>query len=232
MNKKLFLLALLTFIICSTRITLAEETVRQQFERKYNAWKDYISRPPVSFSSTASTRYECDQYREIIKMGIPAIPYIIEKVSEDRWIGAAINKIMKMDFHAKYNKDKNLIEFPDLPEYKSNENIYLYWWKEGRRQTPQRFEKLYTEWKSLKKQGKGKEAKEKIQKMQDLGIDAMPNFIEKISKDNVDLIPTLEYLTDGEVNQKEIKVLSTNKAKSKHCVDWWNKNKDKWTIKE
>lgn len=219
------------------------------FENYYTEWKEYVAKAekerPFSeqISSVKSSKliYDNEPFKNLVKLGVDFVPFIIEKLNEDRRLIHALYAITKWKYHVVRNGNKpnefvwEVEEFSDIKQTDGppdSNSLWVRWWEEGRKQTSQQFEKLHSEWKVLKKAGKEKEAAEKFKKMQDLGIDAIPSFIEKIGKDDIDLIPALEYLTDGEVNQKEIKVLSTDKAKSKHCVDWWNKNKEKWTIRE
>ncbi len=232
--KKLFMILLILTTLSIGVKLIADENIKGEFESKYERWKEYISTPEVMVHSIAGPRYNCSQFQEIINLGLPVLPYIFEKMEQDpegEFLWKAVEIIAKLKIRGKFDKETNLVFFPDYSNLKANENVYLYWWHEGRKQTPQRFEALYKDWKSLKKQGKEKEAEKKYQGMKDLVIVAIPNFIEKIEKEKeFDLIPALEYLTDGEISQVKIKNIANDEEKIKFCVDWWNKNKEKWKI--
>ena len=82
-------------------------------------------------------------------------------------------------------------EFPDIhcedgpPD---SRKIWLRWWKEGRKFTDQRFEKLYNEWQGLKALNKVKEANKKYQRIIDLGIAALPNIVQKVEQGDTRVI--------------------------------------------
>ncbi len=222
MLKKSLLIML--FIVLYAGITsIAEENIREQFEEKYKAWNEYISRPELKIQSRATTHFTCPQFQEIVKLGVPALPYIADKIEtvNDQLLWKAIGEIAKVKIHGKYSVEKNMLIFPDFPDLKPREDVYLYWYRSGRKQTPQRFESLFQEWKTLQSQGKAKEAKDKYQKIKDLGVDALPYMVKKIEDGDVALIPAISELTDGELNKS---------AKQSECTSWWQKNKDKWTL--
>ncbi len=202
----------------------ADDNVMNQFEARYKEWKTYISRPEVMAQSIAGSRFKCSQFREIVKLGLPALPYIIQKMRmnpKDQLLWKAIEEIAKVKIRGKYDKEKKRIIFPDLPDLEPGENVYLYWWRKGRKQTPQLFDNFYSEWQGLKKEGKEKEAKIKYQRIKELGIAALPYMVEYVEQGDSDLINAISELTEGAI---------TESTKPSECVDWWNKNEEKWTI--
>lgn len=202
----------------------AEENIEKQFEIKYQAWKEYISRPEITVQSIAGERFECTQFQEIVKLGLPVLPYIIRKMEEnpdERLLWKAIEEITKVKIRGKYYKQKNVFIFPNFPDWKPRENVYLYWREKGRKQTPEQLEISFTNWKYLKKQGKEEEARKKYQKIKDLGIATLPYVMEKIQQGEIELIPIVSYLTDDAVKKD---------LTPSECVEWWNKNKDKWIL--
>ncbi|PIX77529.1 MAG: hypothetical protein COZ37_02220 [bacterium (Candidatus Ratteibacteria) CG_4_10_14_3_um_filter_41_18] len=222
--KSLRFVIIFLAVVNTVLILNAEENVKKQFEAKYQAWKGYISRPEIMVQSIAGPRFECPQFQEIVKLGLPALPYIVRKMEEnpdEQFLWKAIEEITKVKIRGKYDKQKNTIIFPDFPDLKPGENVYLYWWREGRKQTPQLFGKLYSEWKELQIAGKEKEANEKYRKIKNLGIVALPYIMEKIKQGETELIPIVSYLTDESIKKD---------AKVSKCLDWWNRNKDKWII--
>lgn len=164
---------------------------------------------------------------------MPALPYMMDKIENDPdgggcYLPFAILKITKKKFHITRTQQKpirwTVEEFADMRDLNRPPgyyNLWLRWWKEGPKRTPQQFEKFYQEWKKLNAEGKEIEVKEKYQRMIDLGVAALPYMIEKIEKGDKELISAVSYLTGGEVKTD---------AKTSECVEWWKKNKEKWTI--
>lgn len=134
-----------------------------EFERKYAVWRDYISsHPEFKVMSIATTQYTCPQFTEIVKLGLPALPYIVRKIEEvnDQYLWMAIDKITKVKIYAKYDEVKKETVYPDFPDVK--ENVYIYWWREGHKSTQNLLEERYAKWKELKMQQKEKEAVQSI----------------------------------------------------------------------
>jgi len=209
------------------------EDVKLLFEVKYNAWRDWLreNKPPTPSSIIyMDDLYDNEPYKEIVKLGVPAIPYIIEKQQEDRMLGYALYQITKWKYHIKRKGEKpsefvwTVEEFPDIRQKDGppdSRRLWLRWWKEGRKLTEQRFEKLHREWQELKKQEKDEQAKKKYQRIIDLGIAALPSITQKIEQGDTDLIPVVSELTDNKVK---------NNAKKTEYLDCWKKNKENWLI--
>ncbi len=224
MKRMLILIAVLLAVSTET-ILFSEESIERQFEAKYQAWRVYISTPELMIQSKATSHFTCPQFQEIVKLGVPALPYIANKMetTNDQFLWKAIEKIARVKIRGEYDKRKNMVVFPDFPNLRPNEDVYLYWYRSGRKQTPQRFESLYQERKILQSQGKAKEAQDKYQKIKDLGIDALPYIMQKIQQGDKDLIPLVSYLTDNTVKAD---------ASAAECLGWWKENKNKWIIPE
>ena len=198
------------------------------FEEKYQAWKEFMQSPNSRYLSD-STGLFTQQFKEIVELGVPALPYIFEKMKDDPILSVAVQQITKKKFHIiRTGKDPNerrwsVEEYPDINNVEKIHwgKLWLRWWKEDAARTPQQFENLYQEWKKLKEEGKETEAKEKYQRMMDLGIFALPSIMTKIEQGNTEIISAISELTDGKVNKNAQKI---------DCLDWWNKNKQKWLI--
>lgn len=193
-----------------------------EFERKYAVWRDYISsHPEFKVMSIATTQYTCPQFTEIVKLGLPALPYIVRKIEEvnDQYLWMAIDKITKVKIYAKYDEVKKETVYPDFPDVK--ENVYIYWWREGHKSTQNLLEERYAKWKELKMQQKEKEAGAEYQRILDLGIAALPYMVEKVKKGDIELIEEMSELTNGQLKK------GTNKE---DVEKWWNQNKESWII--
>jgi hypothetical protein len=189
------------------------ENMKAIFEEKFEEWKKWVEAHPL-----LSTYIGNKPYYEMIKLGIPALPYMIEKMEKGRFhLGFAVWRITKKDF-----------ERSEWPEGKvrgsiTRSKMYVYWFHTGRKQTPQRFEKLYNQWKNLKRQNKTEEAEKIYQKMKNLGVDVLPFMIEKFSKGDLELREAISYLTDESF---------TTKITPEQSLKWWWNNREKYTIKD
>jgi hypothetical protein len=205
------------------------------FEQKFTIWRDYCR--SRNFRSDINSYLNNESFLEIKKMGTLVIPLLISKIEAENKgdldfahasliLHGAMQRLTKVNLHILKNKNSGTYSIEDFPTLGQRVElnlfeIWLYWWREGRKQTPQRFVTLYKDWTELKKQGKGEETKEKYQRIVDIGIIILPYLIEKIAQCDTALIPAVSKLTDGEVKID---------AKSEECIEWWNKNKEKWYI--
>jgi len=186
----------------------------------------------IGFSSRMDERACFDDnpaYQRIVGLGIEAVPLIMARMKVDPNVGRALLDITKWRYHIMRTGTPGqyawtVEEFPDVRTTTGPPNGILLcerWWSELRSRTPERFAKAYAEWQALKGEGKEKEAEEKRQRIQDLGIDILPLVVEKVKHGDANLIPVVSYLTDGKLPES---------AKPEECVSWWTANKDKWTL--
>lgn len=221
------LLFVITFVFALSAVSMskAEENTREEFEQKYTAWREYISsHPEFRLLSIAGPQFECPQFKEIVKIGPPALPHIvwkIEKNPDEQLLWRAIAEIAKVKIRVKYDEEKKMTVFPDFSTVKPGEDVYVHWWKTARQNTPKHFKKLYNEWQELKKQKKNEQAKEKYRKILHLGIAALPYMIEKAEQGDTELIAGISEFTDGKVRKD---------APVSECLNWWEQNKEKWLI--
>ena len=209
----------------------APDPVKSLFESRYSQWlAQRMRRPSVSSVFDARRVYENEAFRSLVDLGVPAIPYMMEKFERDHLIGHALYRVTKWHCHIKRIEEAPrqyvwiVEEFPDIqqrggpPDYGL---LWSRWWKELVPSTPKRFARLYEEWKDLRERGKLKEAKDVYNRIVDLGVVALPLMIEKIEQGDTELIRAVSGLTDGRV---------TEDAKASECVEWWKKNEARWLI--
>ena len=210
LKKILFVIILLNTVA----ILNAENNIKGQFDQKYRMWKEFMASNKAIFL-TDTTGRQSMYFDEIIKLGPSAVPYIIEKMKTDPVLWYAVRVISKKCF------EKH--EWNETNNDKDAATLFLNWYNYGRFQTSQQFEKLYTESKNLKKVTKIKESetKENYQMIKNLGIDALPYMVEKVKQGDTNLIPIISELADGEIKST---------AKPAECIEWWQKNKEKWTL--
>ena len=110
------------------------------FETRYQTWINWRKNPPAG-SLFKSDHYQmyCDNqpFREIVELGPPAVPYIIEKLKEDRLLVYALREISKWRYHTHRFGEKpgeyiwTVEEFPDIRgSHPSPQYLWLRWWKE------------------------------------------------------------------------------------------------------
>lgn len=61
--------------------------VHIRFEKLYEEWQEYMDQPLIMVSSLTSVHIEAPAYREIVKLGEEALPYLIEKMESGRRTG-------------------------------------------------------------------------------------------------------------------------------------------------
>ena len=205
---------------------------KSEFEEKYQAWLRYSSeKASVRSEIDAEMLFDNRAFRGIVKLGIPIIPFVVEKQQQDHLLGYALHKITKLKLHThRLGKDPNewvwtVEEFPDIREKQGppdSRTLWLRWWREGRSLTDRRFASLYLEWEELKRQKADEEAERVYRRMIDLGVAALPNMMQKVELGGTDLIPAISELTDGKVQKK---------ATASACLAWWERNRKNWTIR-
>lgn len=138
---------------------------------------------------------------------------LLAKIAENRYrqtvthYGEAIAKIAKMK-----------IEYKEL----SDVQFWSDWWQNGAKFTEQRFNAIYSKWKNEKETDRPKYVvRKQFFKMIDLGIPALPFMVEKVKRGEIEFIPAISKLTDGKLKKG---------ATQAECLEWWNKNKQKWLI--
>lgn len=237
-SRIFFNLISLFFAFGAIIMLLANDTadsinMKEIVAEKYKAWYKYCL--GKSHSSNPNTYLDNAPFREIVALGIPAVPYLIREESKYPLslpvsILFAVELITKAKLHMVLKEENGrlihtIVGFPYFSFVSSDkEDIlrnWLRWWHGGRKEIPQYFDTLYVRWKELKDKGKKDEAEERYQQIRNMGIIVLPYLIEKIAGGDTSLIPTVFKLTDGAVKVD---------AKPEECIEWWNKNKEKWYI--
>lgn len=206
--------------------------MRDLFQEKYEAWLNHCRRPEVWSQSRGEAFVSNEPFREIIRLGIPALPFLMEKLQESpiegRLLHHALTAITKKKFHVQQQEiDGQLLwtveEFPDIQPSRSQPDtniLWLRWWREKLGETSGQFEELYQEWKNQKVQEQGKTG-ETYRKMVDLGIVALPMMMAKVAGGEANLIPAISELTAGAIVED---------AEVAECLAWWEREGEKWII--
>lgn len=223
------------FAICVNGMN-QDNDFEKEFEEKYQAWKEYISQPEIALLSYSGPRFECQEFEEIIKLGIPALPFIIKKMEAEtkrQFLWKAFTEFSKIKIDGKYDKVQNKVIFPDYPEWDEKEQICLYWWYEGYKKTDSLFKKYYTLYVQSKKKSiffSQKSTRYYYFKIRDLGIQVIPLIIETAKKGDDDLLQLLPHLTDKNISDEKLSKTKSREEKVKYCEEWWEENKEDWTI--
>jgi len=252
--------SLIVFMLVSSALAEGTETelsksndsdkMRTLIEQKYSAWKDFrhAFKPPqtqtlILLQPENRERFfdKNEQFRDFVKLGPATVPYIIEileRFGDNRYyisecmLLEALRRITKWNFnkgwntYQMYSPKAEIEEFSDQKTLPENNRIrakyiWIRWFKEFRPKIRQHFENRFHRWKICKTENKTGEAEEKYQRILDLGIDAIPQLVEKISEGDSEFIDAISFLTDGELKSD---------ASVSETVEWWNNNKEKWTI--
>ena len=207
-----------------------QDSMRVLFQEKHEAWLEYCQRPEVWRHSRGNVFVNNEPFREIIRLGIPALPCLMERIEEapieGRLLHHALMAITKKKFHVRQEEiDGRLLwtveEFPDIAPGKSHPDtniLWLRWWREKIQETPQEFERLHQEWKAQKEPDETAQA---YRKLVDLGIVALPAMVEKVADGDAVMIPAISELTDGTLAPD---------ARVAECLAWWEREQEKWTI--
>jgi hypothetical protein len=226
-------LATLTVLLLACTAQKDDQTaaLRALFDEKYEAWQEYCRQPEVWSRSRGGGQFvQNEPFREIIKMGIPILPLLIEKVEtsplEGRLLHFALTDITKKKFHVNQEEiDGQLLwvaeEFPDIPPGRSHPDTNLLWsrwWREQVHFTPEQFESLYEKWKNPERP---EMAEKHYAKLIDLGIAALPTMVQKVAAGDAGLVPAIAELTEEAIAPT---------AQPAQCLEWWEQERDKWSI--
>jgi len=208
---------LLTF--CCIAYSEDADYIKKRFEELYPTSKEYKFQYPGS-----SVRLPSDSFMEIVKLGPPVVPFIIEKMEknpDDYHFNYAIMLItMKGIERSEIPNFKKIRDNVDLTN-KETAKLYVKWWKSERKNDPEKFRKYYKEWKKIDKTNIDKNHNDIYLKMKRLGISVLPNIIEEIKKGDTSLISLVSSNTRKSVKED---------ATIGEVVAWWEANKEDWTL--
>jgi hypothetical protein len=213
--------------------------LKSRFESEYRAWKEQVE--SQRFSSAPEFN---EHFTKIVKMGIPVLPLIIDKMEKREF---SMDFLLESAFYLISRKD---FEKEDWPKGKRGDShtaaaMYIEWWHNGIKDTQNSFDHYYRQWKRDLAEKKEDEANNKLLSIRKLGIVAMPFMIDKIKKGDLKFVKIISdyskiqypvnYIGEGDL--QSIKIISdytseslNENASKDECIAWWNENKDKFTI--
>jgi len=218
-NKVVLKYLLISGSIIALLVTVVfgqDEDLKSRFESEYKAWKTMVDNNIASSLATTNPHLY-----EIVKMGVPVLPLIIEKMEKKEYardfsLGVAFALITKKVF-----------EKEDFPEGAIqgdaiiNARMYIDWWHNGIKNTSDSFNRYYQEWKRYLAEKNTEEAEKKLKNIKNLGIAAIPFMIDKIKEGDMEFIKIISDHTNGSLNEN---------ASKDECIQWWKENSDKYTI--
>jgi hypothetical protein len=132
--------------------------------------------------------------------------------------------------------------------------LVLAWWEAGQKGTTGRFEHLYSEWKRLKTShsvlSRHTQLYEDTAKTislvknydtvtemgrtfeaigRGLGLGALPPLMDKLRAGDYDVLPFIAQITREEATSLDGHE-GTLEERARRCLEWWDRNKDRWTI--
>jgi len=185
------------------------DDLRAEFDRRYEAWKHSQKQPQRSFFASLTK-----ELYDLIELGRPALPYLIEKLEnkpdEDFMLVYPVlvltQKLLTME------ELEQLIKIYGSPDSKVSARAYAKWWKTGRLRSSERFSKYYHAWKRAKQRGDKSTADENFMDIRRLGLDVLPQVMDKIRQGDEGLIPIVSIWTSYQLKEG---------ASLKECLAWW-----------
>lgn len=190
----------------------AKGDIEAELDRRIALWNEEF-RTKYSFSSMPEG---IPSFQGIVDLGIPAVPFLMERIEEGPSnLIVAVWQITQKRF----TEDALPEGYWGNPEVRRR--MWVEWWKNARKSTPQRFERLYSERMKFWKKGKYEEAKERLHQIDCLGVAALPLVLEKAAQTgDSGLLYVAQAITKG-----QIKGMSC----SERAV-WWDKHRQEWLI--
>jgi len=222
--------------------TAGPSNIKAQFDALYEAYLEAPPAPP--YSSVSASREAISQLQKIRQLGAAITPSLMQKLKQT----SDINLLLPISVLTKKRfKDD---EWPGGIKRGSRAKVQMYidWWDTQASKTPQRFDKLYAEWKALKSNPaptllattkylyddaqkrmvevhQRTRAGKALDSIKMLGIAALPCMMERIGDGDYDMLPLVEELTDGATRAP-----GRASERARFCLAWWEENKQNWII--
>jgi len=221
----------------------AKVDVKAVFDTRYQAWREWVAKNPNAQNPIGNK-----EFNSIVALGAPALPLMIAKMEQSP------DEAVMLEYAVQRITFK-VFAMDELPKEKVGDEharaeLYIKWWKEGRKSTREQFEKVYADWKALKKDGETPLSNQELvydnatktivrrgdartpfavdyDKMRNMGIDVLPLIVEKVQAKDYDLLPLFGELTGGRAQFK-----GDLEARAKSLLNWWEKNKERVQIPE
>lgn len=83
--------------------------VRAEFDRLYAEWEERIKDPKIQSSSRPNDYVDVEPYREIVKLGKDALPFVLEKIADGVFfMNQAAVELSGLDEHEILERERRL----------------------------------------------------------------------------------------------------------------------------
>ena len=204
----------------------------------FDQWKQYCLHSPAS---TLKPFFNNPPFLALRRSGANGVAVFIEKIREGETFSfvpldflSTMPAITRTKFKLSVVKTApdvkstvfSVEEFPDMEigrQVNQDGELWLKWWAEKDAKIPVWFRGRYQMWKTAKAGTDKTKAEAAYRKTVDLGIFALPQWMEKLQSDPKEsraIIAAISELSSAEVAPD---------ATLPQVQHWWKENKDKWT---
>lgn len=101
-----------------------DNEIRKKFDALFSEWEKVIQDPKIQLSSRPQDYIDNKAYREIVRLGRDALPFIIEKLEEGVFfLNQAIVEITGVEMESILDKEKR------FPSEQEKSQLLIRWWK-------------------------------------------------------------------------------------------------------
>ena len=160
---------------------------------------------------------EIPEFKAVVALGMRVVPCLVRAIKEGDPNEIALSIIIEEITKRKFSRD----EVYDKNGMKKRKDIWIEWWKHGRKEDVKRFDNLYKKLRKSIEKKKVRDSDSAKNAIQDLGVNVLPLIVAKIRDGDIDLIECVSVLTSNEVSKN---------ASKKDVLVWWEKNKGRWLL--
>lgn len=197
--------------------------LKQAFLIRYDAWVDAIG-AYLGAHPAANAYPVLPEERALLNMGVSIVPVVVEIFDQDEKDSKLSENdrmrmltLVSMITWKQFDWRKY-----DTTTLRNQMHLFVKWWKEDRKRTPQILNDLYPKWDALMKAGKTKEADDILEEIRDMGIDALPFIVGKVRDGDVRLAGFVRKLARDYTLEES--------TPRETVLTWWEKNKDRRTL--
>jgi hypothetical protein len=218
--------------------------LQAQFETRYSAWEARVAALDARRSDVVDAAVTCKEFEDLVALGLPVLPLVVGELAKKPTNPAK--------YHGLCIVVRRLTRF-NLP---FGPDGLEGWWSGGQRRADEHFANLFRKWRDLKadretllwtaetvyyepshevytKARRLTEAGRVYQAIQDLGIAALPPIAATLAGGEYDFLEIALHLTDHQAPVRQGEPASLPVAaelRAKRFLEWWEQNKEKWTI--
>lgn len=200
---------------------------QSSYEYLFEAWKTARDKEIADGSCYSAPITAWPELCNIAKYGPAILPLVFRHLEED-----ITQNRMDSHLYADYGSLIRIITHKVFPKDEwapgtffdptTETMMYFNWWKEGRRNSKQKFTNLYAKHKSLLLEKKVADDKDVIKHITSMGVEVMPFIIEQIRAGDDNLIPL--------VSSVMLDPIGGENPTRESVLKWWEEYKDYITI--